>query len=107
MALVYGQVLGLAVHCGAGAEDHLLHVELHHDLHQEDAPSEVVLVVPQWLLARLSHRLEGSKVNDRGDSAVTGAVLGKHCADVFLHSQINIVQGQSSPRQFLQLADHS
>ena len=107
MVFIYRQVLGLAVHRSAGAVHDFLHVELHHDLHQEDAPTEVVLVVPQWLLARLSHRLEGSKVNDRGDSAVTGAVLGKHCADVFLHSQINIVQGQSSPRQFLQLADHS
>ena len=106
MVFIDGKVLRLAVHRGAGAEDDLLDIELHHDLHQVDAPRDVVLVVLQGEGTRLSHTLQSGEVNDAGDLAGGVTVPAKHLSDLFFVSQISIVKRNVSPSQLLQLADH-
>ena len=76
--LVHRQILRLAVHRGAGAEDDLLDIELHHDLHQVGAARDVVAVVLERDSAGLSHGLQGREVDDTVDVLSGCLRLGKH-----------------------------
>ena len=64
MVFIDRQVLRLAVHGGAGAVHDLLHIELHHDLHQVGAARHVVPVVLERDGTGLSDCFQGSEVND-------------------------------------------
>ena len=78
MFLVHGQVLGLAVHGGRGAEHDLLDVELHHDLHEVRAPCHVVPVILQGQRARLPHSFEGGEVDDAVYGLAAVLRFGEH-----------------------------
>ena len=78
MVFIDGKVLRLAVHRGAGAEDDLFDIELHHDLHQVGAARDVVAVVLERDSAGLSHGLQGREVDDTVDVLSGCLRLGKH-----------------------------
>ena len=94
MFLVHGEVLGLAVHRGRGAEHDLLDVELHHDLHEVGAPRHVVPVVLQGQRARLPDCFERGEVNHAVYSLAAVLRFGEHLGKWI--GRINIKQDRLS-----------
>ncbi len=86
----------IAVDCRGGAEHHGLHTVCDHRFAQGQRAGDVVLVVLEWLGHRLTHRLEGRKVNDRFDRVPAEDIV--QCRTV---QQIDTVKSERSSPQFL------
>ena len=93
MVFCYGQSLGVAINCGGRAEHQGIGTHGLHGPQQTECAHQVVVIVGQGFLYRLSNRLESCKMNHgRARMAAQGVLQRRLITDV-AHHQGNAATG--------------
>merc|ERR1719167_316027 len=102
---IYRKVLWLSINGGTGAEDNLLHTELHHDLHEVCTSSDIVSIILQWKRARFSNGFQSSEMDDAVDFLSTCMGFCKHLSQGILICDVGFIESYSLSRQLLNPQD--